>query len=291
MTTQTSLTHLTRPDGRTVTWSECGSARGVPVLWCHGSPASRLDAAPDGPFAGGYAAAGIRVVGWDRPGYGGSTPHPGRSLTDVADDAGAVADALGLGTFAMAGYSGGGPVALATAHRLGDRVTAVGVLACIAPPGLADHADLAEHELFDLAGADPVALRATLAQLAAGLRADTVATVRQLLAAGLTAEDLEVAADPSFAAMLMATLAESASQDLVGYAEDIDCLRSDWTPALRGVRQRVHLLHGTADRLVPVGHGRAVAAALPRAELIEVEGGHLSVLTHLPALIAAMLST
>ncbi|MDT7622548.1 MAG: hypothetical protein QOF99_3449 [Pseudonocardiales bacterium] len=290
MTTQTRATHLTRPDGRIVAWSECGSLQGAPVLWCHGAPGSRLDAAPGGPFAASYAAAGIRVIAWDRPGYGASTPHPGRSLADLADDAEAVADALGLGTFALAAYSGGGPVALTTAHRLGERVAAVGVLAGIAPPHLAHDADLAEHDLFALAESDPLALRAGLAQLAAGLREDTAATARRMLADGLTDADLEVAADPVFAAMLHATLAESASQDLAGYAEDIDCLRAHWTPTLRNVRQRVHLIHGTTDRIVPVGHSRAIAAALPHSELTEVEGGHLSVLTHLPEILTAVLS-
>jgi hypothetical protein len=61
---------------------------------------------------------------------------------------------------------------------------------------------------------------------------------------------LAVAADPAFSTVLMATLAESARQDLVGYAEDIDCFRSDWTPALRRVQQRVHLLHGREEFLV-----------------------------------------
>jgi hypothetical protein len=56
-----------------------------------------------------------------------------------------------------------------------------------------------------------------------------------MLADGLTDADLEVAADPVFAAMLHATLAESASQALAGYAEDIDCFRAHWTPTLRSL--------------------------------------------------------
>jgi len=290
-TGQSSPSGVARPDGRTVTWAECGAAQGAPVLWCHGSPASRLDADPTGPFAAGYTACGIRVIAWDRPGYGGSTPHPGRTLADDAEDGVAVADALGLGTFAVLGYSGGGPVALTLAQHLAERVAAVGVVAGIAPPGVADHTDLAEHDLFDLAATDPAALRVTLAELAAGLRTDTVATAQLMLGPGLTDADLAMLADPAYAVMLMATLAESARHDLAGYAEDIDTLRTDWSPTLSAVHQRVHLVHGTTDRVVPIRHSRALAAALPDASLTEVDGGHLSVLTYLPTLITAMLST
>ena len=290
MTTQTPVPSLTRPGNRTVTWAECGAPQGTPVLWCHGSPASRLDASPDGPFAAAYTAAGIRVIAWDRPGYGGSTPHPGRTLDDVADDAAALADALGLGTFAVAGYSGGGPVALTIAHRLGDRVAAVGVLAGLAPPALADHSDLAERDLFD-AAADPVALRGVLAQIAGGLREDTVATAQQLLGAGLVDSDMAAFADQGFAAMMMASLAESARQDLAGYAEDIDCFLIDWTSTLRAVRQRVHLVHGTVDGIVPVRHSRVMAAELRDVALTEVDAGHLSVLANLPSLMTTMLTT
>jgi len=74
----------------------------------------------------------------------------------------------------------------------------------------------------------------------------------------------------------------------LGYAEDIDTLRTDWRTTLSAVHQRVHLVHGTTDRVVPIRH--TLAAALPDASLTEVDGGHLSVLAHLPTLITAMLS-
>lgn len=282
-------TFLVRPDGRTVTWSECGAPAGAPVLWHHGAPASRLDAAPGSPFDASSAAAGIRLIAVDRPGYGGSTPHPARNPDVVADDAAAVADALGLPAFAVLGYSAGAPMALGTARRLGERVTAVGVVAGIAPPSLADHTDLAQAARFDLARRDPAALRGELSRLAAALRADTAATAPTMLPTGaLTDDDLVLASDPVYGGWLLATMAESARHDLAGWAEDIDTIRTDPATTLSGLHQHVHIVHGRHDRVVPIRHGRAVVAALDDVSFTVVEAGHLSVLNHVPALLTAL---
>jgi pimeloyl-ACP methyl ester carboxylesterase len=64
------------PDGRTLTLEEAGDPGGRPVLVHMGTPNSRH---LYGPNAADAAARGLRLIGYDRPGYGGSTPQPGRS--------------------------------------------------------------------------------------------------------------------------------------------------------------------------------------------------------------------
>jgi pimeloyl-ACP methyl ester carboxylesterase len=288
METEAAISTMRTADGRTIAWTECGARRGMPVVWFHGAPGSRLDASPDGPYAVGYAAAGIRLIAVDRAGYGASEACPKRDFSRVADDVALVADALQLGRFAVLGYSAGAAPALVTAARLTDRVAAVGVLAGIAPPTLADHGDLGERELFDLARRAPADLRAQLAELAALLRTDAAAAAMSMLGGLLTDADHTALADPRLAALLMTTLAESARQDLTGYADDIDALLDDWSGELASVRQTVHVVHGAQDRVVPPRHGRALAATLPSAEYAEVDGGHISVLTTLPSLIGKL---
>ena len=68
-----------------------------------------------------------------RPGYERSTPTPGRRVADVAADVAAVLDALGLDTFVTAGWSGGGPHALACAALLPGRCLAAASVAGAAP--------------------------------------------------------------------------------------------------------------------------------------------------------------
>src|SRR5262245_33992499 len=117
-------------DGRALRVYERGDRHGAPVLAIYGTPSGGVVYRQ---HAADAKAKGIRLVAWDRPGYGDSTPRPGRSVADVVEDAADIADALGLERFAVWGVSGGGPHALACAALLADRVTAVASLASPAP--------------------------------------------------------------------------------------------------------------------------------------------------------------
>jgi len=287
----TSDNQMALPDGRTLGWTQSGDRHGAPLLWFHGSPSSRLDAAPGGPYSDALTAAGVRLIGFDRPGYGLSTSHPDRTLLTVAGDVAALADALELDRFAVAGWSGGGPMALATAALLGSRVTGVALLASIAPAALVDATDLAEAALFSLAGSDPAALTELLGGLAQLMRDDPLGAAWQMLGEHLAETDLTAVSDPAYAAAMAASLGESARQDLLGYAQDLAGLAASWPFTCDQVHQSVVLVHGRADRIVPLRHGQALAAALPDAALQTTDDGHLSVIAHLPALATTLLGS
>src|SRR5262245_66019522 len=99
-------------DGRLVGFADYGPADQVPVVWCHGGPGSRLE-----PLLLSEAAsrAGMRIIGIDRPGYGRSTPQPGRTIGGWVPDALAVVDHLGVDGFMVVGGSTGGAYVLARA--------------------------------------------------------------------------------------------------------------------------------------------------------------------------------
>ena len=80
------------PDGRTLAIEEAGDPGGRPVLVHNGTPNSRHLYAP---AAADAAARGLRLIGYDRPGYGGSTPQPGRTVADCAADVRAICAGLG----------------------------------------------------------------------------------------------------------------------------------------------------------------------------------------------------
>ena len=102
-------------DGRTLAVVEAGAADGPVLLGQHGTPGSgRLYRTE----IEGAERLGVRLLAYSRPGYGGSTPHPGRSVADAASDVAAIMDALGAERFATYGWSGGGPHALACAALL-----------------------------------------------------------------------------------------------------------------------------------------------------------------------------
>jgi len=111
-------------DGRALAYAEWGDLHGPPIFFFHGSPLSRLWC----PDEEATQAAGVRLVAVDRPGVGRSDLQPGRRLADWPPDVAELADALGIDRFAVAGYSAGGPYAVACAALIGDRVTRAGVV-------------------------------------------------------------------------------------------------------------------------------------------------------------------
>ena len=118
----------TRADGNAASPGTSGSP--VAVFWLHGSP--NVGSPPEPLFAAAEAN-GLRWVSYDRPGYGGSSPHDGRTVASAAADVAAIAEALGIGRFAVLGHSGGGPHALACAALLPERVIAAVSVSAPAP--------------------------------------------------------------------------------------------------------------------------------------------------------------
>ena len=122
---------MVRIGDRMLMYAVYGTAEGVPALSFGGTPSTRWKR-PE--VVATIEASGLWMVMPDRPGYGGSTRQPGRSVASVASDAAALADSLGWDRFAVTGGSGGGPHASACAALLPGRVTRCAVTASNAPP-------------------------------------------------------------------------------------------------------------------------------------------------------------
>ena len=99
-------------DGRDLEVLASGPADATPVVFHSGTPSG---AVPNLPMAQAATANGLRLVTYGRPGYGRSTPLPGRTVADAVADTIAVLDHLGADEFVTMGHSGGGPHALACA--------------------------------------------------------------------------------------------------------------------------------------------------------------------------------
>jgi pimeloyl-ACP methyl ester carboxylesterase len=166
---------VTLLDGRTLHVYEDGDPDGAPLVVHHGTPGSGL---LYGPQIEDARARGLRLIGYDRAGYGGSTPKPGRTVADIRADIENVLDELGVDRFASIGASGGGPHSLALGVLLPDRCVAVCAVAAVAPweaEGLDWLAGQGEQnrEEWAAALAGPAALEPRLEQDAADLRDST----------------------------------------------------------------------------------------------------------------------
>ncbi|MFI6631067.1 alpha/beta fold hydrolase [Nonomuraea fuscirosea] len=254
--------------GRTLHVYDSGESGRLPVVWHHGTP--NLGAPPEPLFAAADRL-GLRWVSFDRPGYGGSSPDPGRTVASVARDTAAVADALGLGRFAVAGYSGGGTYALGCAASLGGRVQAVLSLAGIAPYGM--------EGLDWFAGMVPSGV-AALGTAAAGREVRTaLATSGFPYDCEFTEADLALFEGPWGWLGKVSEPALDASpygqiDDDVSYTHAWGC-----DPAV--IEAPTLLLHGTEDRIIPATHGKWLAAHCPSAELRLCAGdSHFTIVTH-----------
>lgn len=115
--------------GGTVRAYEVGPPDVPVVVGIHGTPGTGLG------HLASYVASGAffcRLVTFDRQGYGGSTPEPGRKVSDIAPVVESILDHLAIDRAAIYGHSGGGMLALASAALLPKRITSV---ACVAGNG------------------------------------------------------------------------------------------------------------------------------------------------------------
>ena len=119
-------------EGRVLEVVAAGPEDGIVLLFHNGTPSGPVIYEP---FAHAAAERGMRLVEYARPGYSGSTRQPGRAVAGCAEDVVAIATHLGADRVLTAGWSGGGPHALATAALVPDRVMAAATIAAVAPWG------------------------------------------------------------------------------------------------------------------------------------------------------------
>jgi pimeloyl-ACP methyl ester carboxylesterase len=253
------------PDGRTLHGYDTGDGE-LTVLWHHGTP--NLGAPPRPLFADG-----IRWVSYDRPGYGGSTPRPGRDIGSAAADTAAIADARGLGRFAVVGHSGGSPHALACAALLPGRVTAVLAISGPAPFG-ADGLDW----FAGMAPSSEASLRAAVAGRAAKERYE--AEPGESEPGFVPADWAALGGDWSWFGTVVAPAIAAGPAALI---DDDLAYVAPWGFDPGDVAAPLMLLHGGDDLMVPASHSSWLAERCPSAQVRIVAGeGHISVLHHAP---------
>lgn len=266
------------PDGRKIEVRTAGPKEGQIVLFHHGTPGAGL---PFSLMALAAAAKGLRMVMYSRPGYGLSTPDPGRKVIDAASDTAAVMDALGAKTFRTIGWSGGGPHALACAVALQDRCLSTLTISSFAPypadgidwfSGMADE-NVAEYQLalqgnaaltpFIEASADAVANMQP-----SGLIAAMGGLISDVDRAQLTGE---------FGVWMANSLRIGFSHGIAGSLDDDLAFMRDWGFRVTDTRSVV-VWHGSQDRIVPYAHGLWLADHIPAARRrLFAHEGHLSI--------------
>jgi pimeloyl-ACP methyl ester carboxylesterase len=268
---------VTTPDGRSLAARDAGVPDGPALVAQHGTPGT-------GRFYGAELASaqekGLRLIAYDRPGYGGSSPNRGRTVADAADDVATILDALGVDRFATYGWSGGGPHALACAARLPDRCAAACSIAGVAPfdaVGLDWMAGMGEGNVAEfgtaLAGREPLTeyCRADAAGIMQASADDLADALRPHLSdvdsAALTGE---------LAAYLAELLHDALAPGVEGWVDDDLAFTTPWGFDPAAITAPLLVLQGEHDVMVPPDHGRWLLAHLPAEGGIRPTEGHLT---------------
>jgi pimeloyl-ACP methyl ester carboxylesterase len=234
-------------NGRRVGWCEWGDRDAPAVVYFHGMPGSRLEVLLARPSLE-RCRPSVRLIGLDRPGYGRSSPASHSGYLGWGATVGEALRRLGVDRFAVLGFSGGAPWALAAATELGDRITRVGLIGGLAPP-----------DTPAMAGTSALApdLRPTVRQ-ALGFASMTVRSrvgladriVRESRR-GLCAADLAAVSEPDAAALAGWILRDGYANWGRAFAYERILARQPWGFDLGRVGQPVHLWHGEQDTVVP----------------------------------------
>jgi pimeloyl-ACP methyl ester carboxylesterase len=272
--------------GRRIAYTDIGDPNGRCIFFFHGAPTSRLHLVG---LDRQLAARGLRVISPDRPGYGQSSPHPGRSLLDWPADVAGLAAALGIARCAVAGHSSGGSYAVACAALLPLQVSGALVIAGVTdmawPEAWRGYLE-PEAELMRM-NDEQKALAWCVEHFGAdGSRFLEAAAIE------LPEPDLAFLTDERTATELNASIAEGFRQGVVGYAQDTVVQGQPWRFDPGSIAVRVDVVHGDLDTVLPIAHSRHTAELIPGATLRTLRGhGHLSILAEFPDLAAALVSS
>jgi pimeloyl-ACP methyl ester carboxylesterase len=278
MTIPDHIEHRLRaPDGRTLAVAEWGDPAGVPLIALHGTPGGRIACWGDGSI---YARIGLRRLTLDRPGYGESDRLPGRSVADIVPDVLAVTEALGIGSFAVTGGSGGGPHALALAAQVPDRVLRCLAEVSIAPydaDGLEWLAGMTQGNVdeFNAAAAGEAAHRviaererATTLERLAARRSDFFGDTYEM------SEADQRQAERHFD-RVRHQLENGLAPGVDGWVDDMLAFVRPWGFDVGDVGVPTMVSYGRADTLVPAAHGDWLVAHIPGAVADVSDAGHL----------------
>ncbi|KFG00935.1 alpha/beta hydrolase [Streptomyces scabiei] len=293
--------------GRTIAYETWGDPDAHPVFLLHGTPGSRL-----GPRPRTYELhkLGVRLITYDRPGYGGSDRHPDRKITDAAEDVDTIARELDLKRYSVVGRSGGAPHALACAARnLGSQVASVAALVSLAPPNVDReefdwHSDMSEsnvstYRLLDRFSPDVTRLGELLARNAELIRRDPGLFLKSLHVE-MPEVDRVIVEDAGIRKLLLinylsAVQTEQGEGEAVeplppmGWVDDLVAFRSPWGFDLEQIDDSVPVLlwHGEHDVFAPVGHFQWLAKKIPSARaVLQPSAAHFAALTALPRVLA-----
>jgi pimeloyl-ACP methyl ester carboxylesterase len=264
-------------DGRILSVSEFGDRAGKPLLYCHGFPGSRLEAQL---FETSAYQSHAKLIAVDRPGYGQSDYKSFQKLSEWVNDVSEITDILNLGRFSVLGVSGGGPYALACAHRIPSRLNNVGVVCGLGPvyePWAIRDMHWPARLGFTLAQRAPKLLRLVYGDLTSKVMRWNPEFLMSLLMVSAPIADNIALKRPEVRQVFMMSAKESLRMGAQGALQDFVMYSHEWGFNIEDISLVINLWHGKSDATVPFSHSNHIAKRLHLARPhFFPEEGHFS---------------
>ncbi|MWG33747.1 alpha/beta fold hydrolase [Halomarina oriensis] len=276
-------------DGRSLQYREHGSRDDTTVLFFHGTPGSRVCI----PTIDTTSNTDVHLITVDRPGYGQSTEHRDRALSDWAADISELTDTLGIDEFAVVGLSGGGPHALACGASLSSRVQSVGVISGMAPVRWGTTRGMSTFNRFGFLVARylPALLPFVLRPMARRSQSDPTLVI-DAARSRYAEPDQSLLDDATIRRCMTSELTAAYQQGVRGHVDDLVALSQDWGFDVGDIDVPVRLWHGGKDRNAPFSMAERLARHIPQSELRAYpDEGHLLVYRHFETILRSLVQT
>ncbi len=261
---------------RVLGYREWGDPYGEPVFYAHGTPGSSMEGAF---FHQQAKNAGLRWIVLDRPGIGNSSLRLDLRLSDYSQDVTHLTDHLGIGRFAVVGWSSGVPHSMACVRKMPDRINYAAAMA-----GYTNFGEMrqAKQLLWSVAQRGPKIaeisplLFRTLMNLLRLAEQYVPTLYLQFVETSTTGRDKALLRQPDIRRMFLASQDVAFKQGVEGAVRDLMLQYADWGFSLKSLTLPVDLYQGTEDRFVPWQFACHMAEQIPQTELSLLEGeGHM----------------
>lgn len=265
---------LSLKNGRQLCFQEYGDPKGHPVIYAHGAPSCRLEAAI---FDREAEKRQLRIIASDRPGFGQSDFLPGRRWKDYANDIELLTEHMGIHRFGHIGWSGGGPPTLAVAYYLPSRLDFAISLA--GQPGLEHPEDVkllskADQIAVSLLHTSPLFFRSFFAMLSATEKLAPGFFYNSFIKSSCE-DDARILRKPEVREWFSMVEAEAFRQGGKGTSWDAEIDYSAFGFEAAEIDYPVHVFQGDSDTFVPYDLQKRYTSRMPNAIWHELPGrGH-----------------
>lgn len=268
---------LTLLDGRKLAYMEYGQPDGYPILLFHGTPGSRIWFIGDDEYA---KHLGIRLIAFDRPGFGASDPKPGRTLLSWADDVAEAVRCLGIEAYSVLGVSGGGAYAAACAYRALGGIRSAAMVASVAPfENGKPPASMSKPNriAFWLSRNAPWLMRAVFSGQIKLIDTQPEKFKRSLQSGNSHLPEWDrsfLQTDEQLESMML-HLREAHRQGPAETVREQVLMGQPWGFELRDIQIPLHVFHGEQDTMAPFAAIKQAVAQVPNCHFVAIEkAGH-----------------